>query len=83
MAALGSELIRHDLVYGNLASRCAAAPLIFPKPGPDRLTFTVNLHPVNRFTVTLQYPMPILEEELTKLADLKFFANFDFVYSHW
>lgn len=42
-----------------------------------------NPLPVHSFTIRHQYPMPILEEELTGLAKSIFFANFDFVQSYW
>lgn len=83
MANLVSELMRHGLVYPNPKSCWSSAPLIVPKPGPARFRFTVDLRPVNRFTTQHQYPMPILEQELTKLADSRFYANFDFVHSYW
>lgn len=41
------------------------------------------LLPVNESTVRHQYPMPILYHELTKLPKSRFYANFEFVQSHW
>lgn len=77
------ELTRYGLFYANPASPWASAPLLVPNPGPARWRFTVDLRPVNRFTVRHQFPMPILEHELTKLAKSWFYANFDFVQSYW
>lgn len=83
MSRLVDDLMKHKLIYPNPTSPWASAPLIVPKPGPARWRFTVDLRPVNRFTVRHQFPMPILEQELTKLSNARFFANFDFVHSYW
>lgn len=80
---LVTDLTTHGLVYANPTSKWACAPLLVPKPGPARWRFTVDLRPVNRFTVRHQYPMPVLEHELTRLSKSKLFANFDFVQSYW
>lgn len=40
-----------------------------------RFRFTVDLRPVNKFTVKHQYPMPNLE--LTKVSDSQYYATFD------
>ena len=59
-------------MYSNPKSKWAAAPLLVPKPGPARYRFTVDLRPVNKYTVQHSHPMPIVEFELTKLAKSKF-----------
>ena len=67
----------------NPSSQWASAPLLVPKHGPVPFRFTVDLRPVNKFTIRHQYPMPNLEQELTKLSGSKYFANFDFSHAYW
>lgn len=46
------ELVRNDMAYANFNPPCACALLLVPKPGPEILKyFTVDLRPVNMFTV--------------------------------
>ena len=71
------------MAYSNPTSPWACAPLLVPKPGPARFRFTVDLRPVNAFTVKHQYPMPNLEHELTKLSASKYFAPFDLSNGYW
>eukprot|EP00178_Gracilaria_changii_P000257 TRINITY_DN1027_c0_g1_i1.p2 TRINITY_DN1027_c0_g1~~TRINITY_DN1027_c0_g1_i1.p2 ORF type:complete len:1106 (+),score=114.18 TRINITY_DN1027_c0_g1_i1:5972-9289(+) len=78
-----SELIRAGMVYPNPSSPWASAPLIVPKPGPARFRFTVDLRPINRYTIRHQYPMPNIEQELLKLAESQFFATFDLSHGYW
>lgn len=54
-----------------------------PKDGPPWWRFTVDLRPVNYYTVRHQFAMQILELELPKLAPSKCYANFDFTHSYW
>lgn len=57
----------------------------FPRqnPGPPHCCLTVHLNPVNTFIVPIQYPMPVLEHELTKKSTSKYFPNFDFTHTYW
>ena len=77
------DLVRTGMAYANPTSPWASAPLIVPKPGPARFRFTVDLRPVNEFTVKHQYPMPNIEQELAKLSNSKFFATFDLSHGYW
>lgn len=58
-------------------------PLLLPKPGPVRFCFTVDLRPVNKFTLVHQYPMPNLELELTKTSKSLFYSIFDLSHGYW
>lgn len=84
MSSLVDDLIKHKPVYptgiGNPTSPWASALFIVPKPGRARWRFKVYLHPINRFTMRHQFPMPILEQEMKKLAKARFFANLYFVH---
>ena len=75
-----------DLVAdGNPTSRWECAPLLVPKPGAQ-FRFTVDLHPVNIFTVRHYFPMPNLEKELSGLSGAVHFANFanfDIPHGYW
>lgn len=46
-----SNLVKNGMAYANPSSPWACAPLLVPKPGPDKFWFTVDLRSVNRFTV--------------------------------
>ena len=70
------------MVYPNPTSPWASAPLLVPKP-PDTFRFTVDLRGVNKYTVKHQYPMPNLEQELTKVGRSKFYAEFDVNNCYW
>lgn len=83
MKSLVADLIKHSCVYANPTAKWASAPLLVPKPGPDGWRFTVDLRPVNQFTVRHHFPMPILEQELTKVASSRYYSNFDFTHGYW
>lgn len=83
MPNLVAELMSNGLVYPNPTSQWGSAPLIAPEPGPAEWRFTVDLRPVNRYTIRSQFSMPVLEHELPKLANSKNYAEFDFVHSYW
>ena len=77
------KLVRHGMAYSNPTSPWACAPLLVPKPGPARYRFTVDLRPVNKYTVKHQYPMPNLEHELSQLSGSRYFATFDLSHGYW
>lgn len=76
------KLVRHGLAYANPTFKWACAPLLVPKPGAW-YRFTFDLRPVCKYILRYQYPMPILEHELTKLTGSKYFASFDFSHGYW
>lgn len=41
------------------------------------------LKPMNQSTIPYLFPMPNVEQELTKTAGSKFYLNFDFTNSYW
>ena len=77
------DLVSNNMAYPNPTSQWAAAPLLVSKSGPIPSRFTVDLRPVNKYTARHQYPMPNLEQELSRLSGSKFFANFDFSQAYW
>lgn len=83
LTKLMKQLMDADIIYPNPTASWASAPLLVEKPGPAKFRFTVDLRPVNQFTVKHQYPMPNLEHELTKLSSSAFFATFDLSHGYW
>lgn len=77
------KLVEHGMAYPNPTSAWACAPLLVPKDGPTKFRFTVDLRPVNRFTVKHQFPMPNIEHELGKLSGSRYFATFDLSHGYW
>ena len=78
-----NRLVANGMAYPNPSAIWASAPLLVPKPGPARFRFTVDLRPVNKFTVQNQYPMPNIECELTRLAHARYFSQFDLSHGYW
>lgn len=78
-----NKLVENGLAYPNPTSPWASAPLLVPKPGPAKFRFTVDLRPINRFTVKHQFPMPNIEQELTKVAGSVHFGTFDLSHCYW
>lgn len=83
MPKMVSNLVKCSMVYLNPTSPWASAPLLVPKLGPAKFRFTVDLRPVNRFNIKHQFPMPIIEQELLKLADSTVYATFDLSHGYW
>lgn len=83
IAQFTKNLIRCDMAYSNPTASWASVPLLVRKPGPANFRFTVDLRPINKFTVKQQYPMPNLENELTKLNKASCFAKFDLSLGYW
>lgn len=77
------SLVKYGMTYPNPTSPWACAPLLVPKPGPAKYRFTVDLRPIIKYTIRHQYPMPNLEQELTKLTGSKYYATFDFSHGYW
>lgn len=83
MAKLMVELRAANMFYPNTSSKWESSPLLVPKPGTDKWRFTVDLCPVNRFTIQHHFPMPILQHELTKIAGSTLFVNLDLSHGYW
>lgn len=63
-----SQLVAAAMAYSNPSAKGTCAPLLVPKPGPSKYRFTVDLRPINRYTTKHQFPIPNLEQELTKTS---------------
>lgn len=57
--------------------------MVVPKPGSAKFRFTVDLRPVNLYTVRYHFPMLNVEQGLIKLADSKYYATFDLSHGYW
>lgn len=64
-------------------SSWASALLLVSKPGASGWRFTVNLRPMNRFTIHCHYPMLNIGNELTKLVGSEDYTNFDLSRGYW
>ena len=83
LANFVGKLMKYGIVYSNPTSAWAAAPHLVPKRGLDEYRFTVDLRPVNKYTIQSQFPMPNLEHELQKLSGSRYFANMDLSNAYW
>lgn len=70
------DILQAGYVYRNPTSKWACAPLIVPKPGPDKFRLTVDLRPINAQTKKND-PM------LAKLTGSKIFFKLDFLHGYW
>lgn len=50
-------------------------PFSFRSPDLQNIIFTMDLRPVNRFTVKHEYPMPNIEQELVRISGSRFFLH--------
>lgn len=67
----------------NNSSSWVRAPLIVPKPGPEKFTFTVELRPLNRQTVPCIWSMPQIESSIVELSASKIYATLDYCQGYW
>ena len=77
LSDMTTKLVEGGMAFPNPTARWVSAPLLVPNPGSSTFWFTVDLRLVNRYTKQHSFPMPRLENEMTKLTGSKFFANFD------
>ena len=78
------EMVDQGLLYRNNEARWVAPCLVVPKPGkPDEYRLVVDLRWINHVTVPIQYPMPLIDENLWKAKKAKFFFNVDFLKGFW
>ena len=74
---LMNKLIELDYVYPNPTSKWGSTPHLVAKSVPSRWRFTGDLREINRWTVAEKFPMPVIDQELEKARNAKFFADFD------
>lgn len=67
----------------NPKSKWASPALAVPKPGTDRLRFTVDLRGVNKQTVPVAPAMPDLETLYRSIEGSSVFANIDMCHAYW
>lgn len=78
-----ADFIKCKMVYLNPFPTWACAPLLVPKSGPAKFRFTVDLRPVNKFTLKHGYLMPNVEQELQSITGSKVYAKFDLSHGYW
>lgn len=67
----------------NQDSRWASPVLAVPKPGSDKLRFTVDLRAPNRETIPIASTMPDLDEMIQSTAGSKVYAKMDMCHAYW
>lgn len=70
-------------IYKNPRARWASPALTVPKPGTDKLRFTVDLRGVNRETEPVASAMPDLESMYRSVGGSRFFAKIDMCHAYW
>ena len=78
-----ADLLSCGMVYANPTSSWVCAPLLVPMDGPARFRFTVDLRPVNKFTVKKWFLMPNIDQKLYTVGVSKYFAKFDLSHGYW
>ena len=77
------ELEAVGAVYKNPSLRWASPVLAVPKPGSDKLWFTVDLRRPNARTVPIQSAMTHLESTFQDIVGSTCFANVDLAHGYW
>lgn len=77
------ELETVGAIYKNPASRWASPALAVPKPGTDKLRFTVDLRGPNSRTVPIISAMPHLKSHLQDTGGSTCFASVDLAHGYW
>ena len=77
------KLVEHGLVYRNPNSKWCSPPLIVNKPGVNQFRMTVDVRGVNGQTISIAWPMPMLDVIMEKLKGAKYFFSLDFFKGYW
>lgn len=77
------QLEKVAAMYKNSAACWASPALAVPKPGTDKLRFTVELRATNARTIPLQSDMPHLDSLLQNCSGSEYFADIDFTHGYW
>jgi hypothetical protein len=59
----------------------AAAPVLFAKKPGGGLRFYVDYRALNVITIKNRYPLPLLQETLSKLSKAKFYTKLDVIHA--
>lgn len=70
-------------VYDNPESKLACSALGVPKPGSNKLRFTVDLCAANARTFAIHSGMPHFESQLQDIGGSKYFAVLDLAHGYW
>lgn len=76
------DLLADGMAYRTPTSRWACTLQLVPKPRA-RFRFTVDLQPVNVFTIRHQFSRSTLEHELSGLSGAVYFSIFDTSHGYW
>lgn len=72
-----------ELNYPNPTSKWACASHLVPKAGPDAWRFTVDVRPVNQYTVPIKLILPAVEHGLDETSGSLQSCNLDMPHSYW
>lgn len=65
------------MTYFNISGDWLCTMFLVSKSDPTLFGFTANIRPINRFKIKQQFPMPILEHELSILSNSRFLTILD------
>lgn len=77
------KLVKLDFIRPYPQAAWQAAPHLVPKNSKAKFRTTIDLRPVNAATIAEQWPMPVIEAELSDFKDSKHFASLDFCSGYW
>ena len=81
---IGGEL--QDLLRAGVVEQCVSewnsAVLFVPKPG-GQWRFCVDYRPLNKVTVTDEYPTPLVDDVLDAFVGSELFSKVDFKSGFW
>lgn len=78
-----SQLLSLEFIKPCPQASWQAAPHLVPKDSKFLFRTTIDLRPINSATKAEQWPMPIIESELSDFKDSKHFASMDFCAGYW
>jgi hypothetical protein len=73
-----NDLLTNGIIGESSSPYASPVLLVGKKTGDKRLC--VDYRALNRVTVKDRYPLPLIEDQLTRLAGCKYFTNFGFVF---
>lgn len=83
LAETCDQLLQEKLVRKVNTAEWVSAPLLVPKPPPDRYRMTIDLRPINLQTQKDTRPMPNMETMLLDVAGDHFFTNADLKHAYY
>ncbi|XP_015435727.1 PREDICTED: uncharacterized protein LOC107191251 [Dufourea novaeangliae] len=70
-----SELMTNGIIRGSTSSYASPIILVKKKNGEDRMC--IDFRALNRITIKDKYPLPLIDDQLDRLGDAKYFTTLD------